>query len=225
MNIFFYSDPHFGHKNVIKYCNRPFEDVAHMKEELIRRYNEVVGPNDLVYWLGDCFFCGVKEATEIMARLNGKKVLIRGNHDRKSEKMLQIGFDAVLENAEIRIANQRVKMCHFPYRPEIPEKVVNKIQQIKGECRKEGKDSSWYLDEAVRKFREDGLISEEEAQRLIDYDLRYFGRRLEDQGHWLLCGHVHDKWAVRDKMINVGTDVRDYTPVHIDVIRNMVKDG
>ena len=52
-NIFFTSDTHFHHDNIIRFCNRPFKDVYHMDEELIKRWNEKVGPDDIIYHLGD----------------------------------------------------------------------------------------------------------------------------------------------------------------------------
>jgi calcineurin-like phosphoesterase family protein len=79
--IFFTSDNHFGHKNIIKYCKRPFNSVKEMNEALIQKWNEVVSPEDTVYHLGDFAF---GEIDDILPRLNGKIILIRGNHDRKS---------------------------------------------------------------------------------------------------------------------------------------------
>lgn len=83
MTIFFTSDTHFGHKNIIEYCNRPFANVDEMNEELIRRWNEKVSPDDIVYHLGDFAFMPKSRIAEIVSRLNGKIVLIMGNHDPK----------------------------------------------------------------------------------------------------------------------------------------------
>lgn len=78
--IFFTSDHHFCHANIIKYCKRPFESVDQMNEEMVRRWNEVVGDEDTVYYLGD--FSLAKQAVELFARrLNGEKHFIMGNHD------------------------------------------------------------------------------------------------------------------------------------------------
>ena len=81
--IFLTSDIHFGHKNVIGFCNRPFRDVDHMNEKLIKNWNEVIGIDDVVYIIGDISFTGIEKTKEILRRLNGKKHVIKGNHDKK----------------------------------------------------------------------------------------------------------------------------------------------
>jgi len=83
MKIFFTSDQHFGHLNIIKYCNRPFYYVEEMNRTLIDNWNSVVGPDDLVYIIGDISMSYNKaKIKEIFDQLNGIKILIKGNHDR-----------------------------------------------------------------------------------------------------------------------------------------------
>jgi calcineurin-like phosphoesterase family protein len=118
MSLFFYSDPHFGHKNVIKYCNRPFSSVEEMDQELIKRYNTIVGPYDHVVWVGDCFFHKKKKACkEILDQLNGTKSLIRGNHDLHPQQMIKMGFSSVQEVSWIKLGNHTVQLCHYPFKP------------------------------------------------------------------------------------------------------------
>jgi calcineurin-like phosphoesterase family protein len=76
------SDTHFGHHNILGYCNRPFNDVGHMTEELIKRWNSIVKNGDLVYHLGDFGFTNAHDTREIVSRLNGDIYFIKGNHDR-----------------------------------------------------------------------------------------------------------------------------------------------
>ena len=84
---FLVSDTHFGHAGVCRFTHpdddtvklRPWTDPAEMDEEMIRRWNDRVGPNDKVYHLGDVVIN--RKALPTIARLNGDKVLIRGNHD------------------------------------------------------------------------------------------------------------------------------------------------
>lgn len=101
---YFISDTHFNHKNIIRYCDRPFEDVKEMNETMITYWNKTVKPNDTVYHLGDFSLCN-KSSSELIARkLNGKKILIRGNHDKRSDKwFLDIGFNKVCK--KLRIGN------------------------------------------------------------------------------------------------------------------------
>ena len=81
MNVFFTSDLHFFHKNIIRFDNRPFTSVEEMNETLIRNWNRKVKKDDLVYILGDISWGNDEETCAIFARLNGRKVLIKGNHD------------------------------------------------------------------------------------------------------------------------------------------------
>ena len=85
-NVFLVSDTHFGHLGVCKFTRndgvtklRPWDSPEEMDEEMVKRWNETVRPNDKVYHLGDVVIN--RKALKIMHRLNGDKVLIRGNHD------------------------------------------------------------------------------------------------------------------------------------------------
>ena len=80
---YFTSDLHFGHENVIRFDNRPFETVDEMDAELIRKWNAKVDRDDLVYVLGDMIW-KTKNGTaeDLIHNLNGQIILIRGNHDR-----------------------------------------------------------------------------------------------------------------------------------------------
>ena len=79
---FFTSDTHFGHKNVIQYCNRPFSTIEEMDETLIENWNKVVMPTDTVIHLGDFALGGKDAIPNYLGRLNGHILLMKGNHDR-----------------------------------------------------------------------------------------------------------------------------------------------
>lgn len=121
MTKFFSSDLHFYHRNVIKYCNRPFEPtkegVQEMNDYLIKKHNELVKPEDTWYFLGDFGFAGNKQLREIIAKLNGKKIAICGNHDRGATKMVDLGFDFACYEMVLNIGGHRCRLSHFPYRP------------------------------------------------------------------------------------------------------------
>ena len=81
--VFFIADTHFGGENIRRYENRPFESVAEMDEKLIENWNCVVEEEDIVYVLGDFSDYGDSgKDAEILAKLNGTKILVMGNHDR-----------------------------------------------------------------------------------------------------------------------------------------------
>lgn len=100
-NVFFTSDTHFNHKNIIAFCDRPFFSLEEMNEALIANFNRVVGKKDTVYHLGDFAMGQWHLAQPIFDRLNGaKKILIKGNHDQSKKKMLELGFDEVHDSLE-----------------------------------------------------------------------------------------------------------------------------
>ena len=116
--FYFYSDPHFFHSRICQLSNRSFSSVQEMNEALIENYNRAVPKDGTVIWTGDCFFIGRPKAKEIMDRLHGVKILVRGNHDMKPVDMYKIGFTFVCESMEMMIAGERVKVSHFPYKPK-----------------------------------------------------------------------------------------------------------
>lgn len=116
--IWFTSDPHYHHKKVIGFCGRPFATVEEMNEALIERWNECVRPEDTVYVLGDFCFGGAGKQSEILKRLNGYKILIKGNHDERAHKMLKYGFDEVHYEMLTHIPGLgKVRLSHYPYGP------------------------------------------------------------------------------------------------------------
>lgn len=104
---------HFGHNNILRFDNRPFESSAEMDEALIERWNRKVQPEDAVYVIGDAFWKNEEDSISIMKRLNGKKFLIKGNHDRIHGRL---GNEWVSVNDILEIVDcyRRVVMCHYP---------------------------------------------------------------------------------------------------------------
>jgi calcineurin-like phosphoesterase family protein len=81
--IYFTADTHFYHTNIIRICNRPFENIEAMHESLIENWNSIITNQDDIYILGDFVFKGKgQEANEILKTHKGKKYLIKGNHDK-----------------------------------------------------------------------------------------------------------------------------------------------
>lgn len=128
---YFTSDNHFWHANVIKYCNRPFASVEEMNEIMIKNWNEVVGPDDTVYCLGD-FSLAIRPVELYTPRLNGVKYLVPGNHDlchsyhkksRNAENRIKwiakyeaLGWKVLPEQTILDIPGVAVvNICHHPY--------------------------------------------------------------------------------------------------------------
>ena len=111
--IWWTSDLHLGHNAIIKMQNRPFENVEEMNETLITNFNARVGKNDKVYFLGDMtHHMTEEEARKIIGRLNGKKHLIVGNHD----KIVVAGgvFESVEMMQVVSDFNKIFWLCHYP---------------------------------------------------------------------------------------------------------------
>lgn len=96
MKYFVIADTHFGHQRIIDYCNRPFRSVEDMDKALIKNWNECVSNQDIVIHLGDLFLGSREACAALINKLNGRKLLIRGNHDNWSDNFYrEIGFEYV----------------------------------------------------------------------------------------------------------------------------------
>ena len=188
MTRFFTSDHHFGHENIIKYCDRPFSSADEMDEAMIDLWNDTVGVDDEVYYLGDFSLGGAKVVADILPRLNfGSIVLIVGNHDKVWKKgeikdsLVQAyrdaGFNYIASYGEIAIDTCYMAMSHYPYAGDHGDKD------------------------------------------------RYPERRAVDKGMPLLCGHIHEKWKKRGRMVNVGVDAWCGKPVSEHQIATILSNG
>lgn len=191
MKSWFTSDTHYFHKNVITYCARPFvrpdgqPAIEQMHRTLIQNWNEVVGPRDTVFHLGDFAFGSVTQIADVRKKLEGRIVLIRGNHDRSTQSMLQAGFDEVHDRLEIELDGYKLYLAHIPlFKNEQPAT--------------EGKQ---------RRYKPEYT---HEPPKYYDY--------------WI-CGHVHEKWQRRGKIINAGVDQWDFRPVDMATLVTDSKDG
>lgn len=214
----FTSDQHFYHRNVIKYCGRPFtwnvnklyadlmgappneqaineavdKDVDEMNAEMVRRHNAVVQPGDIVYHLGD-FSLSHRAVEVFLPQLNGDHYLIAGNHDH----------------------------CH-------PAHYKKKLE--KGERMKQ-----LYLDAGFKSIKLQDTIELEPGLVVLmhhmpyanpDYDKvdgRYAAIRPIDKGSFLLHGHIHQHWHKKGRMLNVGVDRNNFTPVSLERIIELLK--
>lgn len=117
---FVISDTHFGHNNIIKYCNRPFKNANEMDKALIENWNSIVGPGDHVYHVGDFGLAKLDYLKHIRSQLNGKITLIKGNHDRGLLGMRNVGVD-FFYNKDLLVFFEDVSV-YFSHEPNFKRK-------------------------------------------------------------------------------------------------------
>ncbi len=94
--LFLIADMHFGHENIIKYENRPFLNADAMDKQIVKNWNRVVSKKDTVIVAGDVSFYGKEKTEELIKQLNGRKILVKGNHDQRNNHWwVDVGFDEV----------------------------------------------------------------------------------------------------------------------------------
>ena len=110
--VFFTADMHFGHRAIINMQNRPFESAEEMDRILLQNYNSVVRQNDTVYILGDiCHHMKIEDADALIKKMNGKKYLIIGNHDKKYDPRL---FEDIRDFMKVSVDGRHFALMHYP---------------------------------------------------------------------------------------------------------------
>lgn len=117
-NVYFASDYHLGHTNILKYDPRPFKDVHHMNRTIIDNHNSVVRPNDDFFFLGDFAFSkDFRQVESWLDELNGNLHFIEGNHDHSKTRKLYQKYGTFLGGlADITVNNQQIILCHYAMR-------------------------------------------------------------------------------------------------------------
>ena len=116
-NVFFTSDTHWGHTNILAFCNRPYKNVEEMNHCLIDNWNKKVPVDGVVFHLGDFAWGGYPFWKNIRDQLNGKIILIKGNHDEKNltSTAAQELFEHVAYQMKIRVEGRAVYLNHNPF--------------------------------------------------------------------------------------------------------------
>lgn len=112
MTIFFTADHHFFHKNIIKYCARPYSSIEEMNQSLIENWNKIVSSDDEVYHLGDFCFGDMGMVSSIRQQLSGKIHLIWGNHDSNQVRSYK-GWESSNPYKEITLNKQKIVLFHY----------------------------------------------------------------------------------------------------------------
>ena len=131
MNYFFTADEHFGHANIIKYCNRPFKNTDEMDSVIIERHNEVVKEDDIVVHAGDFTMNKYELFIQYFTRLNGSHIFIKGSHDKWMKEIKKSSNEWIKEDIflndkplnnnyheiwEKKINGERIIVCHYAMR-------------------------------------------------------------------------------------------------------------
>lgn len=204
MANYFSSDQHFGHERACTLSGRPFSSVEEMNETLIENWNATVAPGDTTWILGDVCMGHIDKTLPLCARLNGRKILVSGNHDRT-----WVGYGA-------------------HYRASAKQKQTDWAKRYKEEGGfAEIYDGTWSVGINLRRHGEVVHVQMSHFPYEGDHtaDERYLEWRPKDQGRWLLHGHVHEEWKVRGRQINVGVDRWDYTPVSESALVGLILDN
>lgn len=189
MAIFFTSDTHFAHRNSMRYCGRPFTTVEACDEAMVSRWNSVVRPEDTVYHLGDVSM-HIKPIERLIPRLNGKKILIVGNHDLTYPYFAKTRGQKFVDEMQKRYLAAGFEDIH-------PSGVLLAFLNEKGES---------LFDVRLSHFPTKGFGDSH-------HDGKHQASMPTDDGRPNICGHVHQSWLKRGNNINVGVDVWDFTPV------------
>lgn len=117
--IYVTSDTHYNHGNIIRHCDRTvFENRAHMNCELIDRWNSMVGPDDVVWHLGDVAWGARRWYNEFLNAVNGQLVVIFGNHDRRNYIKEHPKVQAVYAFEEVHVFGEAGRTFHLTHVPD-----------------------------------------------------------------------------------------------------------
>lgn len=193
-NIHFTSDHHWFHSNILKFTDRQYKTLEEMHEDLIKKWNSVVKPNDIVYILGDNFWntASASDCLNLNNKLRGKKWIVRGNHDKITlSQALDRGYTMMVEQAVVKIGKYQVRLSHYPYKYGFWKSLWSNLKYVL------------------------------KHKRLPD--LNRYNKNTKDDGMWLLHGHTHSENQVNGKQIHVGVDAWNGYPVSSNKILDIIQ--
>lgn len=116
--VWFWSDLHFFHSNIIGYCNRPFADMESMNETMLRNCLDTVSAGDILVFGGDITMGNVEATNELLRAIPAYKLNVVGNHDmdRKKGKLLDLAVDEIAPCLEFSVGGRDFFVSHYPVR-------------------------------------------------------------------------------------------------------------
>lgn len=240
---FFISDLHFGHYGVIEYSNRPYKhwfryipflkksqylysqykkkSVQKMEDDLIKKWNRVVKPEQRILICGDFAFMPLKKMESILKKLNGKKVLVKGNHDDKSnQSYINIGFEAVFDELNLELDDIKIKFLHYPFvdkdleyiatlRPNILK--FNTHSEFRKINENEIKDRKKFF---INNYRKAINVNDKDTKNLmLQLQRKFIGTRPTRKDFILVHGHTHSNKLINANAINICVEAINYTPI------------
>ena len=120
--VWFWSDLHLFHTNIIKYCDRPFSDVGEMNKALLTNCLKRVSANDILVFGGDIMMSNLPGANQILRAMPGFKINVLGNHDvqNKTNELLRLAVDEVAPCIEFEFNGTSFLLTHYP----VPESLL-----------------------------------------------------------------------------------------------------
>jgi calcineurin-like phosphoesterase family protein len=188
-NIFFSSDWHLGHRNIIRLSERPFEDLDEMLLAMIETFNEQAAPEDIIHLVGDACMGQLAESLPLIAKINAHVILHVGNHDRPSRAMQRKG------DIEAKIAKEQSR--YEQYFSQVLLDSTTRTIELRGKRF------------AISHYPYEGDHFTED---------RHPELRPKKQGLPLIHGHVHNLWKFNGSQFNVGVDVNDFKLVTEDEV-------
>lgn len=173
--VFFTADTHFFHRNIIDYCSRGFGSAEEMNEDIIRRWNEVVATGDLVYHIGDFGMANANRLGTIRARLNGRIILVLGNHDynfSKKKWLEVVGVDEVVDKVDY----EEFTLNHLPVLDSVDPLSLDRwllcghihnLWRVKGRQLNVGVDVQGFYPITIEQVRAQVRAAEEERQKVV----------------------------------------------------------
>jgi calcineurin-like phosphoesterase family protein len=197
---YFTADTHFGHTNIIRYCHRPYQSVATMNDDLVARAAETLAVGDELWHLGDVALGSLDTTLAFLAEIQPDVTLVAGNHDRCHPS------NGATSEHYIGVYRETCRLAELV--------LTNTRLRLANGVEVQVSHFPYLYDRPVRHDQQGRPIPDRSAPW-----------RPEEDGSWLLCGHVHHDWRQRDRMINVGVDAWQGRPVSEDVLCELIDSG